>query len=34
LVVCPLAVNTHGANDEVVNPAWVTFLKLLEPLPK
>jgi hypothetical protein len=34
LVVCPLPGNqSHGSNDNIVNPGWVAFLKLFTPTP-
>jgi poly(3-hydroxybutyrate) depolymerase len=32
-VVCPLPLNDHGSHDDVVNPAWVAFIKLFQAPP-
>jgi hypothetical protein len=35
MVVCPLPLGDHSGHDDVVNPGWVTFVKLFDPtLPK
>jgi hypothetical protein len=33
LIVCPLPLNDHGSHDNVVNPGWVSYIKLFQAPP-